>query len=184
MNKYGEILEDGALYFVRELPGDIDRAWAWIVEADKRARWLCGGGDVRRAGETIKFAFRHKDLTPHEDVIPEKYKDMEDGVTFDVEVTAFEPPRRLVIWWPSPEGDNEIEFRLSETGGLVKLELFQRGDIPAEHLLGSCAGWHTHLDIMAAKRDGETPPPMWATHEALFEEYRVRLKDVLARLPE
>ena len=183
MNEYGEILEDGALYFVRELPGGIERAWSWIAEGEKRAQWLCGGGDARRAGETIKLEFHHKDLTPHDETIPEKYKELENGVSYDVEVTACEPPHRLVWWWPSPEGNNEIEIRLSEANCKVKLELFQRGEIPAEHLLGSCAGWHTHLGIMADKLNGKTPQPMWATHEAFSEEYKVRLKDVLAKLP-
>ncbi|WDI32442.1 SRPBCC family protein [Hyphococcus flavus] len=182
MNKYGEVLEDGSLYFVRELPGDIERAWAWIAEGEKRAQWLCGGGDVQRAGETIKFEFQHKNLTPHEETIPEKYKEMDNGVSFDVDVTACEPPHRLVIWWPSPEGSNEIEFRLSEQNGKVKLELIQRGEIPAEHFLGSCAGWHTHLDIMADKMSGETPKPFWSTHEAFFQEYKARIKDHLASL--
>ena len=182
MNKYGEVLEDGSLYFVRELPGSLQQAWAWIAEGEKRARWLCGGGNASRAGETIKFAFHHKVLTPHDETIPDKYKEMENGVSYDVEVTRCEPPHLLVLWWPSPEGSNEIEFRLSEVNGKVKLELIQRGEIPAEHLLGSCAGWHTHLDIMESKMSGERPKPFWKTHETLVDEYRVRLEDHLATL--
>ncbi|MGV6820807.1 MAG: hypothetical protein ACWA5T_09975 [Parvularcula sp.] len=182
MNKYGEILEDGTLYFVRELPGDLSQAWSWIAEGQKRAAWLCGGDDVRRTGETIKFVFSHKDLTPHEEVIPEKYKDMDDGISFDVDVTACEPPHRLVIWWPSPEGNNEIEFRLKEIDGKVILELFQRGEIPVEHFLGSCAGWHTHLGLMVDKMGGVSPQPFWTTHEALYLEYRSLFKDHLAKM--
>ena len=182
MNKYGEVREDGTLKFVRMLPGPIERAWSWLAVGEKRAQWLCGGGDARRAGETIRFEFHHENLTPHDETIPDKYKEMAQGVSYDVEITACEPPNRLVVWWTSPEGDNEIEFRLSEADGKVKLELFQRGEIPAEHVLGSCAGWHTHLDIMADKLSGATPKPFWPTHEALFREYADRLKDFLATL--
>ncbi|MEO1137558.1 MAG: ATPase, partial [Pseudomonadota bacterium] len=72
MNNYGEVFEDGSVRFVRLLPGPTERVWSWIVEGEKRGQWLCGGGDIRKAGETIKFEFHHEDLTPHDEAIPEK----------------------------------------------------------------------------------------------------------------
>jgi len=183
MNKYGEMLEDGTLKFVRVLPGPIDRIWAWITDGEKRAEWLAGGGDITHAGQTVRFDFQHDRLTPHDETYPDKYKEMAAGVSYDVEVRVCEAPYRLVLFWPSEKWRaSDIEFRLSEEGKDVKLQLFQRGDVKAEELIGSSAGWHVHLGIMAAKLSGEAPAPFWSAHEAFCREYAERFKDELAKL--
>ncbi len=182
-NNYGEILEDGSMKFVRMLPGGIERAWAWLAEGERRKEWLGGGGDITHAGQTVKFEFQHQNLTPHNETYPDKYKEMENGVAYDVEIKKCDAPHHLVMVWPG-EGGNvaEIEITLREEGGAVRLELIQRGDASAEHFLGALGGWHAHLDIMVDKLSGETPKPFWATHEALVEEYRERVKAHLATM--
>ena len=180
-NNYGEILEDGSMKFVRLLPGGIERAWAWLTEGEKRKEWLGGGGDITHAGQTVKFEFQHRNLTPHDETYPEKYKAMESGVSYDVDVKVCDAPRHLVMIWRDGQ-DSEIDIRLSEEGGKVRLELIQRGGVSAEHFLGALGGWHAHLDIMVDKLSGEPPKPFWATHEALVEDYRERAKDHLATL--
>ena len=183
MNKYGEILEDGSMRFVRVLPGPIERVWSWLTIGDKRAQWLCGGGDIAAPGQTIKFDFRHDDLTPHDETIPAQYAEMDSGVSFDVVVTVCEPPRRAVIEWPGARGvPSIVEFQLAEQAGKVTLTITQRGDINAEEFVGALAGWHTHLDIMVDKLSGEAPRPFWARHQALTAEYETRAKDHLATL--
>ncbi len=182
MNKYGEILEDGSMKFVRFLPGGIERAWSWVTEADKRAQWLCGGGDITAAGQTIKFDFRHKDLTPHDETIPDQYKEMENGAVFDIDVVKCEPPRLLVVSWPAEGVVSEVEFRFSEENGKVRLELIQRDHGSPDQMIGALGGWHTHLDIMVDKLNGETPKPFWKTHTALVEDYSERFKSHLATL--
>ena len=183
MSSYGEILEDGSLRFVRLLPGPIERVWSWLADGEKRARWLAGGGNARAAGETIRFEFRHADLTVHDETIPENYRALENGVAYDIQVLECDPPHHMKWYWPDEEGMNtEIDIRLSEADGKVKLVLIQRGDVSAEHLVGSTAGWHTHLDIMADKLSGETEQPFWKTHEVFVSEYRTRLGDFLATL--
>ena len=182
MNKYGEILEDGSMKFVRLLPGGIERAWSWVVDADKRAQWLCGGDDITAAGRTIKFDFRHEHLTPHDETVPEKYKEMENGAAYDVDVVKYEPPRLLVLSWPAEGVVSEIEFRLSEENGKVRLELIQREHGSPDQMIGALGGWHAHLDIMVDKLSSQTPKPFWATHEALVEDYRERFRAYLATL--
>ncbi len=183
MNSYGEVLEDGSMRFTRILPGPIERVWGWIAEADKRAQWLCGGGDITAAGETIAFAFLHRNLTPHDETLPDQYKEMENGVSFDVIVTACSPPDHATIEWPGARGvPSFVDFKLTAEGDKVKLVVTQRGDINAEEFVGACAGWHAHLGIMADKLAGETPKPFWSTHEALTADYKERFKDHLATL--
>lgn len=175
MNNYGEVLENGAMVFVREFPGPIERVWSWVVDADKRARWLCGGDNITHAGQSVIFAFRHENLTPHDEALPEKYKDMKDGVSFDISVVRFEPPDRITFEWPGARGEPSIvDIQLTEIGDTVTLTLRQHGDINAEELIGALAGWHTHFAIMLDAMTGKTPEPFWAAHEALSKDYEKR----------
>ena len=43
MNNYGELLDESTVRFERMLPGPIERVWSFIVDSDKRKKWLCGG---------------------------------------------------------------------------------------------------------------------------------------------
>ena len=42
-------------------------------------------------------------------------------------------------------------------------------------LLDVSAGWHMHLDILAARAAGEAPPPFWDGWRALKADYDRRL---------
>lgn len=176
MSDHGEILEDGSMQFTRILPGPIERAWRWIADADKRAQWLCGGGDIKAAGETIKFDFFHETLTSHDESLPEQYKEMADGVSFDVIVKECNPPTRAVIEWPGARGvPSFVDIRLSPEGENTKLVLIQRGDINMEEFVSAMAGWHTHLGIMIDKLAGKDPKPFWSTHQVYVADYEKRV---------
>ena len=45
-----------------------------------------------------------------------------------------------------------------------------------EEMLSVAGGWHTHLDILADRLDGRTPPGFWATHTRLEAEYALRIR--------
>ncbi len=183
MNKYGEVLEDGSMRFVRLLPGSVEAAWRWLTDGSKRAEWLCGGGDITSVGQTVRFDFRHENLTPHNEATPDRYKDMENGVSYDVEIKRCDPPHHLVMVWPGDGGAiAEIDIRLTEDAGKVRLELIQRGDASVDAFVGAIAGWHAHLDIMADKMEKAMPKPFWAAHETLVGEYKERCKAHLATL--
>ncbi|GJL95001.1 MAG: ATPase [Hyphococcus sp.] len=183
MNNYGEVLEDGSIKFVRLLPGPIDRVWSWIANGEKRARWFCGGSDLTNADATVRFEFKHQNLTPHNEAFPEEYKEMEDGISFEVEVTLLEPPHKVFFNWAGEEGSpSVVEFYLSEENGKVRLELIQRGDITSKEFTGSASGWHTHLDILGDKLADKEPEPFWSTLEALADDYKKMFEDHLARL--
>ena len=93
MSDYGTILESGAIRFERLLPGPIERVWAYLTESDKRGKWLASGA-VRAPGRRqVELHFRHADLSPHKEEIPEKYRQYENGASFTAEVTRCEPPR-------------------------------------------------------------------------------------------
>lgn len=182
-NKYGEVLEDGTLLFVRMLPGPIERVWAHLTESDKRAKWLAAGETGRQPGDKVEFHFNNEQLTPHDETIPEKYRESEGEVSFTGEVIACDPPRLLHFSWPDHDGDlTDVEFRLSQQGNQVKLELRHKRIRHPDAFIGTCAGWHVHLDIMEETLSGTPPGPFWKRHTGLETEYGRRCAEHVAAM--
>lgn len=180
MNDYGTLVAPDTIRFQRLLPGPIERVWAHLTEADKRAAWFAGGAMDLRPGGRFEMRFDHANLTPHQETIPDRWKEMENGVTFVTEVTACDPPRLIGYAWSEEQGPkSEVTFELSPQGGQVLLVLTHRR-LGREMLFDVAGGWHTHLDVLAARLEGRTPPLFWATAERLEQEYRERLTKALA----
>ena len=80
------VIEPGTVKLERLLPGPIERVWAYITEADKRAKWLCGGRFELRVGARIRMEFDNNSLSSDKDA-PPKYKGREkkgfDGVVMN-----------------------------------------------------------------------------------------------------
>lgn len=188
MSKYGEVLESGALRFVRDLPGPIERVWEWIVDPDKRALWLAGGRTEPGAGGVMELSFDNDSLTPHDDPTAAACEsDAEaDGHSTQIscDILIWEPPHRLSITWPNRHGGrDEIAFTLSEHGEHVRLELVHHGINDPIDLIGASAGWHGHFQIMADKLIGQIPAEaFWTAHKTLEDEYRSRLAKRLAQM--
>lgn len=178
-SKYGELLADGTLLFVRVLPGPIERVWSYLTDPEKRATWLAGGETGRRAGDKIEFYFNNNRLTTHEEVVPDKYAD-QDEVSFNGEIIACDPPHRLHFYWPERDGGvTEVEIRLSRHGDEARLELRHKGIRRPDDLIGASGGWHVHLDILHARLGGTEPEPFWSRHSRLEVDYGDRLRDKL-----
>lgn len=95
MNEAGTRIAEDAVRFERELKAPIDRVWAHLVDAKLRGLWFAGGAIDPRPGGEIVFHHRHPELTPADDPLPEKYRDMD--VTSRGRITQFD--RRPC--WPS-----------------------------------------------------------------------------------
>jgi uncharacterized protein YndB with AHSA1/START domain len=171
MNDYGTILEAGAIRFERLLPGPIERVWAYLTESDKRGKWLATGAVQPWVGGGVELHFRHADLSPQKEAIPEKYRQYENGANFTAEVTRWEPPRLLSHSWAD---GSEVTFELTEQGEGVLLVLTHRRLTPAE-MQSVAGGWHTHLGILVDHLNGRTPQPFWSTHARLESEYERRV---------
>jgi uncharacterized protein YndB with AHSA1/START domain len=172
MNDYGTITEAGAIRFERLLPGPIERVWAYLTESDKRGKWLASGALEPRVGGQVELRFRHADLSPQKEPVPEKYRQYENGAAFTAEVTRCEPPRVLSHTW----GDgSEVTFELAPQGERVLLVLTHRRLSPTD-LLDVSGGWHTHLDILVDNLNDRVPQPFWSTHARLEAEYERRIK--------
>jgi uncharacterized protein YndB with AHSA1/START domain len=173
MSEYGTIPEPGTLRIERMLPGPIDRVWSYLTDSDKRATWLAGGPIELRVGGKVENVFRNSDLTTPDDLPPAKYAGAGDLTVMQGVVTACDPPRLLAYTWnEGPGKESEVSFELTPRERDVQLVVTHRRLATRDDLLGVSGGWHTHLDILAARLEGRKPAPLWATmmkHEAVYE---------------
>ncbi len=171
---YGALIATDTPRIERLLPGPIERVWSYLTESDKRARWLAAGDMDLRVGGTVEHVFRNWELTENDDPPPAKYA---GESRMRGRVTTCELPRSLAYTWSESSGEySEVSFELTERGSEVMLVLTHRRLANQEEILGVSAGWHTHLDILADRLSGRTPPGFWRTHTRLEAEYASRLR--------
>ncbi|MFN2386856.1 MAG: SRPBCC family protein [Thermoanaerobaculia bacterium] len=173
---YGRVTGPGEVRFERLLPGPIERIWAYLTESEKRGKWLAAGAMDLRVGGRVELEFRHADLSPEREEVPEKYRKYEEGGTVSGRITACDPPRRLSYTWGEEEGpDTEVTFELASRGDDVLLVVTHRRLAGPDAMKSVSGGWHTHFSILADVLAGRTPRPFWTTHASLEEQYGKRL---------
>ncbi|MDX1403281.1 MAG: SRPBCC family protein [Woeseiaceae bacterium] len=176
MNDYAEMIDKDAVRFVRILPGPIERVWSFLVEPEKRARWLCGGETEPTVGGRVEMKFHNETLSGDADIEPpEKYKKYAGPISFQGKVIAYEPPRLLTHSWDFEGNSSEVTYELSEQDGQVKLVLTHRRLDSREEMASVCGGWHTHLDILSDILEEKSPRPFWKHQTAVEAEYENRL---------
>ena len=166
---YGEIGADATLTMERLLPGSIDRVWAYLTESDLRRKWLAAGRMEMRVGSPVELTWRNNELMENPGTPPE-------GLTgehqMQSEITELDPPYRLGFTFGTA---GEVTFELEPVGDMVRLTLVHRRLPDRTTMLKVSAGWHAHLDVLAARLAGEEPPPFWDNWKALQGEYEGRI---------
>ncbi len=176
MSNYAERLDETTVRFERLLPGSVDLVWQYLTDAEKRSTWLCGGETELRPGGHVDMQFHNASLTKAGNSgRPAKYADTPDKISFTGTVVACDPPRRLTYSWNFEGTASEVTYELSEQDDTVLLALTHRKLSSREEVIDVCAGWHTHLDILADVLSDREPSPFWETHAALEAEYENRL---------
>ena len=173
MDKYGELIGPETLRFVRVISAPIDLVWEYLTDSEKRGKWLASGEMELKAGGKVNFFFFHQILSPQEDTVPEKYKNMSDGHTSYGTILDLAPPHLLKFSW-----DNEgvVTIELKEEGDKVRLILtHEKLGTNRSTIIGGAAGWHTHLDILVDRVEDKEPKPFWITHTGFETEYNKRL---------
>lgn len=166
MDKFGQLIEPGTIRFERLLPGPVERVWAYLTESEKRGQWLASGEMELRIGGRVELIFSHKNLSPQDDPIPEKYKEHEGGSTMHGKITRIEPPRLLSYTWGEASGEeSEVTFELTHR---------RLGD-DRDILISVAGGWHTHLGILEDRLNGREPKGFWSVHMQMEEEYEKRV---------
>jgi len=166
---YGALGEDATLTLERLLPGSIDRVWAYLTESDLRRQWLAAGAMEMRLGAPVELVWRNNDLTDPPGNKPDGFGDEH---RMECEITELDPPHRLAITWGSTGG---VTFDLEPVGDMVRFTVTHRRIPDRSIMLNVSAGWHAHLDVLAARLAGEDPAPFWDHWAALKVEYADRL---------
>jgi uncharacterized protein YndB with AHSA1/START domain len=87
-------------------------------------------------------------------------------------IVDVDPPRRLVITW---QGSGDVAFDLQPRGDAVLLTVTHARLPDRKTLLMVGAGWHMHLNLLAACATGRPRPPFWEGWSRLHQEYDRRL---------
>ena len=173
MDDFGRLVEPGTVRFERVLPGPVERVWAYLTEADKRARWFAGGDiDLRPGGKvTLLFNNGEFDASPP----PEKHRAHAGEIVSGGAVTRCEPPRLLAFLWGEEDGKHsEVTFELFPRGDEVLLVLTHGRLADRAATLDVSGGWHAHLARLEDELGGRTPRPFWATVAAAEDAYAQR----------
>lgn len=177
MTEYGKLIDASTVRFERTLPGPIERVWSYLIDSDKRARWLCSGETELKVDGHVDMHFHNASLSRAEDIAPpEKYKDMPERVSFAGKVTRCKPPHVLAHTWEFEDEASEVCYELEEQDGKVRLVLTHRKLDSTDMVLSVSGGWHTHLDILADVLEGREPRPFWKTHTEIEAQYIERLE--------
>ena len=167
--EYGSLSEDATLTLERLLPGSIDRVWAYLTESDLRRQWLAAGTMEMRIGAPVELIWRNSELMEEPGQPPEGFGGEHRMAS---EITELDPPYRLSISWGSTGG---VTFELEPVGDMVRFTVTHRRIPDRSTMLNIGAGWHAHLDILAARLAGEKPEPFWDRWASLKAEYDRRL---------
>jgi uncharacterized protein YndB with AHSA1/START domain len=167
---YGELIEPATLKIERLLPGPIERVWAYLTDSELRRRWLAAGQMEMKVGAPFEFVWRNNELTDPPGHRPPGF---DEEHRMQSRITELDPPRKLAIAWGKGSGD--VSFELEPRGERVLLTLIHRRLPDRGMTLGVSAGWHAHLDVLAARLAGKEPEPFWDGWSRLKQDYERRL---------
>ena len=167
---YGTLIEPATLKIERLLPGPVERIWSWLVESDKRRKWLAAGRMELKVGAPFEFVWRNEELTNPPGKRPEGFVAEH---RMPGHITALDPPRKIAFTF---QNDTEVSIELKAQGSDVLLTLIHYRLPNRNFMLGVSGGWHAHLDVLDARVRGEEPSaPFWDRMSKLRDDYDRRL---------
>ena len=168
IDAYGALIEPTTLKIQRILPGPIERVWNYFTKSELRRQWLAAGEMEMEAGAPFELVWRNDEL----ENAGERPEGFDEEHRMASRITELDPPRRLSFEWGRSGG---VTVELEEQGDRVLLTLTHHRLPDRETMIKVAAGWHAHLDVLAAKANGEAPPGFWDNWLRLREEYGRRL---------
>jgi uncharacterized protein YndB with AHSA1/START domain len=167
-DRFGVLTAPATLTLRRRLPGPIERVWAYLTDTELRRQWLASGGMALQPGASFEFVWRNDELSASSVERPEGFSE-ESRAT--CQITEVEPLRKLRFTWP---GVGDVTFQLDWVGEDVMLTITHRRLPDGAMTLLVGAGWHMHLDILAARVNGNKPASFWSGWLRLRSEYESR----------
>jgi uncharacterized protein YndB with AHSA1/START domain len=162
LRAYGTLIDAHTIRFERDLPGPIERVWAYLTESDLKATWIAPGEIPSEVGGERTTTWEGADGEP--------------GGGLTLRTRVFDPPRLLEYDWiehNAPGGairNSVVRFELEPDGERVHLTLTHRA-LPVDSYTTIGAGWHAHLDTLGAQLDGSGGPDADARYEVLGPRY-------------
>ena len=139
-----EVAEGVQVQFRRSWPDPIDDVWSALTENDRTARWFGTYEGERRVGGSGTLTMTHE----------------EESAGEPMRIVECDPPRRLVVDTPGPEGVWHLDVTLTESGGGTLLRFRHRLD--EGHNAGDIGpGWHYYLDQLSSVIAGDDPTTPW-----------------------
>lgn len=169
LDPYGALTEPATLTIRRLLPGPVERVWAYLTDSRLRRQWLAAGEMELVAGAPFEFVWRNDDLSDPPGQRPPGFPEEH---RMQNRIIACVAPRSLTIGWGT---GGEVSFTLAPEGSDVLLTIVHRRLPDRASMLDVSAGWHMHLDILAARCRDAAPPPFWDGWSRLRAEYDRRL---------
>ncbi|MBO9706909.1 MAG: SRPBCC family protein [Caulobacter sp.] len=169
LEPYGVLIEPATLRIQRLLPGPVDRLWAYLTESELRRQWLAAGAMEMRKDSPFQLVWRNGELSDPPGRRPDGFGEEH---SMEGRITDLDPPRKLVISWGGTGG---VSFELEPRGDKVLLTLTHHRVLDKTTLLNVSAGWHAHLDVLAARLDGRKVTSFWDSWQRLKGEYAERL---------
>lgn len=168
LDAYGAFTDTDTLTIKRLLPGTIERAWAYLTESDLRQKWLAAGDMTLKVGAPFQLIWRNDELSNRPTCRPPEFSEEQ---RMDSQILEVDPPRKLRIGW----GAGDVTFDLERQGDSVLLTITHTrlGDRATRLMIG--AGWHMHLNLLAAVAANRKPESFWEGWLALREVYDRRL---------
>lgn len=163
MNQPATLIKPSTVRLERLLPGPLERVWAYLVESEKRARWLAGGEFDLRVGGKVELVFEN-------DKLSEESRDF-GTKKFAGRITRLEPMRLLAHSWDWDGKDSEVVYELEPRGKDVLLTIVHRLPEDMGVLKGVGGGWATHVGILEDLLKGAKPRPFWSTHEREMQAF-------------
>jgi uncharacterized protein YndB with AHSA1/START domain len=161
-NAFGTLLDARTIRFVRDLPGPIERAWAYLTESDLKATWIGATEIPSTIGGETTMTWEGEDGEP--------------GGGLTIRTRVFDPPHVLEYDWielHAPGGairDSVVRFELAVHGDGVRLTLTHRA-LPVDSYATVAAGWHAHLDTLGGQLAGIDGPDAFTRYDVIAPRY-------------
>jgi uncharacterized protein YndB with AHSA1/START domain len=171
LNTYGELIEPTTLKIERLLPGPVERIWSYLTESELRSRWMAAGEMEMKVGAEFEFIWRNDTLskTP----APDRPAGFSEEMRMKSRITELDPPRKISFTW---QGSGDVTVTLTPKGQDVMLTVVHRRLPDRDTLVMVAAGWHEHLEFLAAVTGNKpVPASFWDGWIRLRNEYDQRL---------
>jgi len=170
VDNYASLIEPDTLRIQRVLPGPIDRVFAYLTDGDLRRQWLAAGAMDKKVGAEFTLTWRNDQLS---DVPSQRPEGFGEEHSMESRVLEIDEPRKLAFSWGE---QGKVTFELEPKGDEVLLTLTHER-LPAERptRLNICAGWHSHLDVLADRVADRKAGPFWDNWSRLKQDYEERV---------